>query len=292
VNRSTASNLCAVLALAAGTVVAAQQIPYEPAKQFGSGITGAFEGWYANPDGSHTFLVGYLNRNRAQEVAVPIGPNNRIEPGGPDQGQPAHFLPARQVGMFTVTVPKEFTVQQRLTWSITVNGQTNSIPLRLHPDYNISPFKDSAVGNTPPVLRLFDESGAGVQGPIAALTKAIARSASVSTPLQLPLWANDDAKFTSLTNAPMTKPRPVVTLTWSKYRGPGTVTFDNARPRVDVLAGGMQDQPFRGTSMTTATFSEPGEYILHVTANDYSGAGGGGEVCCWTTALVKVNVTP
>ena len=158
-----------MLALAAGTVVAAQQIPYEPAKQFGSGITGAFEGWYANPDGSHTFLVGYLNRNRAQEVAVPIGPNNRIEPGGPDQGQPAHFLPARQVGMFTVTVPKEFTVQQRLTWSITVNGQTNSIPLRLHPDYNISPFKDSAVGNTPPVLRLFD-ANLGRSGRISTTT--------------------------------------------------------------------------------------------------------------------------
>ena len=42
---------------------------------------------------------------------------------------------------------------------------------------------------------------------------------------------------------------------------------------------------------TTAKFSEPGEYILHVTANDYSGDGGGGEVCCWTTAMVKVTVT-
>ena len=37
---------------------------------------------------------------------------------------------------------------------------------------------------------------------------------------------------------------------------------------------------------------DPGEYILHVTAEDYSGAGGGGEVCCWTTAMVKVVVTP
>jgi hypothetical protein len=29
-----------------------------------------------------------------------------------------------------------------------------------------------------------------------------------------------------------------------------------------------------------------------VTANDYSGVGGGGFQCCWTTALVKVSVTP
>ena len=40
---------------------------------------------------------------------MPIGPNNRIEPGGPDMGQPTHFLPGRQSGMFIVTVPKEFT---------------------------------------------------------------------------------------------------------------------------------------------------------------------------------------
>ena len=33
-------------------------------------------------------------------------------------------------------------------------------------------------------------------------------------------------------------------------------------------------------------------YVLQVTANDYSGEGGGGEVCCWTTTLVKVSVTP
>src|SRR5258705_10239606 len=33
-------------------------------------------------------------------------------------------------------------------------------------------------------------------------------------------------------------------------------------------------------------------HVLQVTANDYSGEGGGGEVCCWTATLVKVTVTP
>jgi len=32
--------------------------------------------------------------------------------------------------------------------------------------------------------------------------------------------------------------------------------------------------------------------MLHVTANDYSGDGGGGFGCCWTTALLKVSVKP
>jgi hypothetical protein len=31
--------------------------------------------------------------------------------------------------------------------------------------------------------------------------------------------------------------------------------------------------------------------MLHVTANDFSGNGGGGSVCCWTTAIVKVSVS-
>jgi hypothetical protein len=70
------------------------------------------------------------------------------------------------------------------------------------------------------------------------------------------------------------------------------VTFDKARPVMEILAGGGVDVPFRGKATATAKFSEPGDYVLHVTANDYSTEGGSGEVCCWTTALVKVLVGP
>ena len=56
------------------------------------------------------------------------------------------------------------------------------------------------------------------------------------------------------------------------------------------LSGGAVNEPFSGKGAMTARFSQPGEYVLHVTANDYSGDGGGGEVCCWTTALIKVVV--
>jgi len=281
--------------LAGGVLVSAQQLPSEPAKQFGSSITGAYEGWFDNEDGSHSFLVGYLNRNRAQEVDVPIGPNNHIDPGGPDLGQPTHFQPGRQVGMFVVVVPKEFTPQQRLTWTITTNGVTNTIPLRLHIDYNVSPFEikhDTAKGNTPPVLR-FEENGQPVQGPVAMMSKpAATRTTSLSTPLDLTVWAEDDAKYSSGTNAPMRNPPPPVSLSWSKFRGPGKVTFDKPKPTLDKLAGGQVDQLFKGKGATTAKFSEAGDYVLEVVGNDYSGEGGGGEVCCWTTALVKVTVTP
>jgi hypothetical protein len=277
--------------VAASVVVSAGQIPIEPAKQSNTGVTPSYEGWFDNPDGSHNFLVGYLNRNRGQEVDVPIGPNNRIEPGGPDLGQPTHFLPGRQTGTFVVTVPKTFSRDQRLTWTITINGQTNAIPLRLNPDYNISPLKDSAVGNTPPMIR-FAESGPTIQGPSSTIASATALKASISAPLDLPIWADDDAKYTNDSSSPMRGSRPPVTLLWSKYRGPGTVTFDKARPTLDKLKGGGVNEPFQGTSKTTAKFSEPGEYVLEVIAYDFSGEGGGGFVCCWTNSLVKVTVTP
>src|SRR6185295_996144 len=153
----------------------------------GASVTGAFEGWFYGDDGSRSFLVGYYNRNSQQELDIPIGPNNRIEPGGPDMGQPTHFLPGRQWGMFVVPAPKDFKPADSYTWTIVANGQSTSIPLRLHPDYVMSPFKEIAVGNTPPVLR-FEPTGSSTQGPLANLATAPVRSASVAAPLALNVW--------------------------------------------------------------------------------------------------------
>lgn len=292
--RSTIARLCLLGGtVACGASVLAQgvQLPSEPGGKFGRSITGAYEGWFDNAEGNHVFLVGYYNRNLAEEVDIPIGPNNRIEPGGPDLGQPTHFLPGRQVGVFTVTVPKTFAPDQKLTWTIVDNGVTTSIPLRLKADYNVSPFEDAAVGNTPPALK-FAEAGPPVQGPIASVTHAVAVTASVNTPLQLPLWANDDAKYTSGTNAPMRGSRPVVTAFWSKYRGPGPVSFEPSAGKVpfETLTGGKVGEPYSGKGAVTATFTQPGDYVLQVVGNDYSGPGGAGEVCCWTTAMLRVTV--
>jgi hypothetical protein len=106
------------------------------------------------------------------------------------------------------------------------------------------------------------------------------------------VWADDDAMYTSGTNAPMRTAPPPVSMRWSKFRGPGTVTFDKPRPELEKLQGGGVGQPFKWKATTSVKFSEPGEYVLHVIANDYSGDGGGGEVCCWTDSMVKVTVTP
>ena len=127
-------------------------------------------------------------------------------------------------------------------------------------------------------------------GPAAAVAKAVSRFASVGTPMTLDILADDDAQYTSGTNAPMNQTPPPVTLTVSKYRGPGTVTISEPKPKLTTIKGGKPDQPYSGEASTTVTFATPGAYLLHVTANDFSGNGGGGSVCCWTTALVKVSV--
>ena len=96
---SAIAGLCVVILAAcwcaglSGQVPA--QLPMEPTLDSGASITGAFEGWYKNNDGTYSILVGYLNRNQKQTLDIPIGPDNHIDLGGPDQGQPTHFLPRR-----------------------------------------------------------------------------------------------------------------------------------------------------------------------------------------------------
>jgi hypothetical protein len=271
-------SLLASVWLVAGSMIVARgqgpsSLPIEPVKESGQSVTGAFEGWYQNSDGSYTLLVGYFNRNSKQTLDIPIGPNNRIEPGGPDLGQPTHFQPRRQWGVFTIVVPKDFG-KNRLTWTIVANGQTTTIPMHLDPLWIVAPFKDVALGNTPPVLRL-TEQGESFTGPPSGI--AASYTTTVSSPLTLNAWATDDG-----IRAPEAR-RPVrlVSAAWSKFRGPGDVTFIKADPSIDEKTG---------QSTTTASFSAPGEYILRVQVNDATGEGGGGFQCCWTNAHVKVIV--
>jgi mannose-6-phosphate isomerase-like protein (cupin superfamily) len=246
----------------------------EPLHDSGVDVTPAQEGWYKNPDGSFNITIGFNNRNLKQELDIPIGPNNKIEPGPPDQGQPTHFTARRGWGVFTVTVPKDFGTK-KITWTLTANGRTNSIPFGLDPRWEIDALKEASVGNTPPVIA-FAADGPKGQGPQPLVT---IKDASMSTPFTLDVWATDDGKFKGR-NPPQ---GPPVRLTWSKYRGSGTVTFAKAKPDVDKDTH---------RASTTATFSEPGEYWLRVVANDSSGDGGGGFQCCWTNGIVKVTVAP
>ncbi len=265
--------LACVLATTAGDQVSAQ-LPLEPPRDSGHSITPAYEGWYQNEDGSFSLLVGYFNRNLKETFDIPVGPNNRIEPGGPDMGQPTHFLPRRQWGVFAIKVPATFGTQ-KYTWTIVANGKTMSIPLGLTKGYQVEPYKDAAMGNTPPSLKL-SPSGPAHQGP--PTTATVTLDAAAGTPLELTAWGEDDGHEEPGERSPNAPPRLMVT--WTKYRGPGDVTFSDPKPKLEA----------DGKSVTTATFSQPGEYILRVQANDSTGEGGGGFQCCWTNAYLKVNV--
>jgi hypothetical protein len=260
-----------------------QQVRVEPVHDSGQSVTGAFEGWFPNPDGTFSILLGYFNRNAKQELDIPIGADNRIDPGGPDQGQPTHFLPRRQWGMFTVTVPKDFG-SNKLTWTLTANGVTTAIPATLNPLWEVSPFRDTS-GNAPPFVG-FSEKGPFAQGPrgVGATLRA-----TVDSPVRLHVWVADDAHLVPGEPRPSSPP---VTLAWSKFRGPGEVRFSDIHPMVQPTDfPAPSNAPFHGDAFTMATFSAPGDYELRVVANDWTGEGGHGFQCCWTVAAVKVSVS-
>lgn len=262
-------------------------LPLEPLGVRGEAVFPAVEGWYPNPDGTFTLLLGYFNRNTTQILDIPIGPNNRIEPGGPDQGQPTHFLTRRQYGVFSITVPKDFG-NKKFTWTIVANGQTSVVSFWLNPPYLVEPFKNLANGNIPPIIK-FAPDGPALQGPPRSIAATL--RAKLTDPLPLALWVTDQPPtYTPPPSAAAAArggrggrggPPVAVSITWTKYRGPGEVTFAEARQEFTTL---------EGKAATTATFSAPGEYLIRATANDTSGDGGGGDQCCWTTALVKVIV--
>ncbi len=157
-------------------------------RERGTSLTGAYEGWFYGKDGSTYALVGYFNRNTKQEFEIPVGPNNRIEPGGADQGQPTHFLAGRQWGAFVVKLPKDLGTK-RLSWTLVANGFTNTITLHTQADYIVEPYEDAANKNTPPKIK-FDPSGDVFTGPPTAI--AAKYSANVGTPLELTTWVTDE----------------------------------------------------------------------------------------------------
>ncbi len=299
----------------------------EPLGATGEAVYPAFEGFGPLKDGSTTLLVGYFNRNK-QAVDVPIGPDNRIEPGGPDFGQPTHFLSGRQWGMFAITVPKDFGTK-KLTWTLTANGQTTTVPFWTNPQYWIDFYKNTANGNEPPRIK-FSPTGPELIGPPREkFVQTLA--ATVGTPLDLTAWAADQpptvveaegggAAFGAAGRAAArpaaNEPMPAIiggrviagTPTGPGGGGGGAAAAAARRGDIQLLwrkYRGPGDVKIANETITlenggdakkfveaktTATFSAPGTYWLRAQVNDSSGNGGGGDQCCWTTAHVVVNV--
>jgi hypothetical protein len=124
--------LCAVLALATVNAVG-QSLSYSS----GQNIAPGYEGWEVDPDGSKYFLFGYMNRNWEEEVDVPVGPANNLSPGDADQGQPTHFLPRRNIFVFRVKVPAQFSAKDEMVWTLTSKGTTEKAFASLREDYKV-----------------------------------------------------------------------------------------------------------------------------------------------------------
>ena len=129
--------LVLTLAVLAPAQAGAQRLTYSS----GQNISPAYEGWEEDEDGSRYFLFGYMNRNWEETPTILTGPDNNIEPGGPDLGQPTHFQPRRNRFVFRVPVPDDFAVDDELVWTLTVNGVTERAYATLRQDY----FVDSMV---------------------------------------------------------------------------------------------------------------------------------------------------
>lgn len=285
-------------ALSWGSAVSGQvgQLPLEPLGRRGEAVFPYLEGWFENPDGSFSIIFGYFNRNAAQGFEIPVGANNRFEPGPEDQGQPTTFRPNRNNRMFTVRVPKEFGTSSRLTWTLTANGITQSATAWLDPEYFVEPLLNSGTGNTPPVIRFND--GQPHTGPPLGLLATLDTTAG--QPLTLAVWAADKGATIVLDPNPPARGAnaargagaggrggrggeapPAARIHWEKYRGGGAVTFAESVLPIKSAAG--------ETVTTSATFAQAGTYWLRVMATEGAGEAGSGQ-CCSTSALVRVNV--
>jgi hypothetical protein len=144
----------------------------------GQDVQPVFQGWSHAPNGFRMHF-GYLNRNWVQELWVPVGPANNIEPGGPDRGQPTFFATRANRDIFTIVVPKDWG-KKELVWTVTSNGKTNKAIAWLQPEWEIAApggGRGAAAGeaakNTPPTISF---AGA-VQGTVG---KAVTLTATVT----------------------------------------------------------------------------------------------------------------
>jgi hypothetical protein len=248
----TAVFVLVLVSISAGA--AAQVIKYDS----GQNLVPVFEGWQRNEDGSYRFYLGYLNRNYAQVLDVPVGPNNRFEPGPADRNQPTHFNPRRSEFVFFVNVPKDWDKTRKLQWVLTVNGKTETANGWLQPEWEV----DDGV-----IQMNLGPGGAPPADPPNQYPRVTGGSrdvtASVNDPVTLTVQATDDGI------PKPRKPRPGATappapqglrVRWLHYRGAGSVRFT---PEASTPVHGV---PIDERSQ--AVFGSPGTYIVRAVLFD------------------------
>jgi hypothetical protein len=248
----------------------------------GRPIVPVFEGWFQNPDSSYTLSFGYISMNLEETLHIPLGSDNFVEPAEFNGGQPTFFKQIhrsirRPWNTFMIRVPKDFG-DRRVVWTLRNHGQEYSVPGHItQRNYEIeNPIAPArAVVGTgsgyAPFMR-FDPARPWVQG--LAGTRWGPLTARVGQPLEIPVYVNaGETKYE----------RPESWLYWMLYSGPGDVTFSEDEVQIELTNK-------QGVGRTSATFSEPGNYVLLVQSietlrNSFE------YHCCWTNGWVEVTVT-
>ena len=279
-------------ALAALLLVGAGDGDSQVVYRSGQDIAPAFDGWEEQPDGTFQLSFGYFNRNWDEKPHVPVGPDNNVEPGGPDQGQPTLFQPRRNRFVFHVNVPADFG-EQELVWTLTVNGKTNQTYATLLPGYitdaELQQFDIGDFGHNNEELR-------ANKAPTVRVDGSLRRTVAVGEPLELVALAADDG-------LPPVHASPLrlvgrhgawgLRVAWIVFRGQARhVAFDPYQFKTypdyrsnSPWTPGWEPPPLPpdGRFPVTARFSEPGEYVIRAQAHD----GGLKDV-----ADIAVTVTP
>ena len=271
--------------LATLTVVDGQQSAYRQERiKTGQTVAPAYEGWEQNPDGSFNLTFGYFNRNWEEQTYLPVGPNNNIEPGGPDRGQPTRFFPRRNKFIFKIRVPQDFGAKE-LVWTLTTRGNTEHAYATLKPDYRL----DKRIYQTNMHMLLgsqdypeFEKDLVDNVAPVVRLEGDAQRTARAGEPVSLNAFVSDDGRY---------KPKPTppgydsdttslgLRVAWFVYRGDGKVTFEPEQFKVyqDKRPEGNSPWspkwtppplPADGKHPVKVTFESAGTYVIRVLAHD------------------------
>ena len=292
----------AVLASAALVSAAAAQTldrPLRPAPPRGLPVVPFMEGWYDNGDGSVSVSFGYHNRNE-ETVVAPRGAANRIEPARLDGMQPEHFLPGRHPGVFAVTIPADMD-GETIWWHVNSAGEELAVPGERGSEAYELDRNPRPQGSVAP--EIWFEGGARSSGPdgvVAAevLTVAVGEALTLEVQTRDPsLRDPSDPRFT----------RPLDTdVSWYEHQGPAPVNFTedasspfsdqpgvSIRGLIPVAAARVAVTAGEGPARVSASFSEPGKYLIRARVDNWKASDSDGlDQCCWSNAYQPVRVTP
>jgi len=210
-----------------------------------------FDGWYQNPDGTYTLCFGYYSPNSEEDITIPLGPRNFIEPREYDGAQPDFFerIPERPFAYrrrycaFSVQVPSDFGPDETVVWTLQRDrGEVLSVPGRLQSWYIMDEGASPGMQNTAPTLR-FEATAGESTGRNRVVTGPV--RARVGVPLDLTVLVDH--------------PADELWVGWAKHQGPANVTFSEQNTMTD---------PATRRARTRATFTQPGEYVIRVQTID------------------------